>query len=67
MGKTATFVKEMTSPTNDPEFNDVEDARSELLEGIEHSRAIVRQSRMLIELSECDGASVADDDGPIAN
>jgi len=57
----------VTTPTDDPEFNSLDDARADLREGIENSRQILRQSRMLIELSECDGASAADDDGPIAN
>ena len=35
----------------------IDQARNELREGIETSREIVRQSRMLIELSECDGAA----------
>ena len=68
MGKSATFVKTMTAPTNDPEFNDLDDARSDLREGLANSRAIVRQSRFLIELSESESALPADDDlGPIAN
>ncbi|MCL6683472.1 hypothetical protein [Sphingomonas alba] len=58
----------MTAPTNDPEFNDLDDARSDLREGLANSRAIVRQSRLLIELSESDSALPANDDlGPIAN
>jgi hypothetical protein len=36
--------------------------RQELREGIETSREIVRQTRMLIELSECDGASSNEND-----
>jgi len=68
MGKSATFVKTMTAPSNEPEYNDLDDARSDLREGIANSRAIVRQSRVLIELSESDSALPADGDlGPIAN
>ena len=49
------------TPTDDPNFNTLDQARSELREGIEHSRDIVRQSRVLIELSEADGAACAND------
>ena len=56
------------NPADELEFNDLDQARSELREGIETSRQIVRQSRLLIELSETDGASsVGDDLGPVAN
>jgi len=58
----------MTAPSNEPEHNDLDDARSDLREGIANSRALVRQSRVLIELSESGSALPADDDlGPIAN
>lgn len=54
-----------TDNLNHPEFDQ---ARHELREGIESSRAIVQQSRVLIELLECDGASLShEDEGGIAN
>ncbi|HVL29318.1 MAG TPA: hypothetical protein VM326_01205 [Sphingomicrobium sp.] len=34
----------------------LDQARQDLRDGIEVSREIVRQTRMLIELSECDGS-----------
>lgn len=67
MGKTATIVNAVMTPNDDPEFNSFDDARSELRESIENSRQIVRQSRMLIELSESEGAAPTDSDVPIAN
>jgi len=58
----------MTTPIDNREFNDFDAARSDLREGIESSRQILRQSRELIELSEIDGPCVAaNDDSPIAN
>ena len=57
----------MTTPIDNREFNDFDAARSDLREGIESSRQILRQSRELIELSEIDGPFVAaNDDSPIA-
>ena len=53
----------MTAPTDDPHSSNIEQARHELWEGIEASREILRQSRLLIELSECDGAHPPDDEG----
>jgi hypothetical protein len=48
----------MTLPSDaDGNSPNLDLARQELREGIETSREIVRQTRMLIELSECDGAS----------
>jgi hypothetical protein len=41
-------------------FTDPDQARSDLREGIESSREMLRQSRMLLELSESDG--IAHDD-----
>ncbi len=49
------------NPPDNPEFAALHQARDELREGIESSRAIVRQSRVLIELLECDGAAPAND------
>jgi hypothetical protein len=46
-----TIVKAVNSNSPDPDH-----AREELREGIETSRQLVRQSRLLIELSECDRA-----------
>jgi hypothetical protein len=58
-----TFVNDVTTPSDNSNHNDFDHARSELREGIEHSRDIVRQSRLLIELSEADGAACANDNG----
>ncbi len=53
---------------NDFPSPDPAHAQEELREGIEFSRVLVRQSRMLIELSESDGAfPVDEDDYSIAN
>jgi hypothetical protein len=56
MGQSATIVNEMNPPPGELELNPLDEARCELREGIESSREIVRQSRMLIELSETAGA-----------
>lgn len=53
----------MATPTDCPDNSNLEQARHELWEGIEASREILRQSRLLIELSECDGAYPPDDEG----
>jgi hypothetical protein len=53
----------MTTPTNSPESHDYADAREQLREGIESSREILRQTRLLIALSQCDGPSTRDKDG----
>lgn len=45
--------------THEPELNR---ARIELFDGLDTSRAIVRQSRVLIELSESDGLATYDYD-----
>ncbi len=56
------------TPTRDPEFNSLDETRSELREGIASSRNIVRQSRVLIELSESAGPFPAnDDEAPVPN
>lgn len=57
----------MTTPSDDREFNNFEEARSGLREGIENSRELVRQSRELIELSEGEGPYTDVGDGPVAN
>lgn len=56
------------TPTESPNSPDLEQAHNELREGLETSREIVRQSRLLIELSACDGAFAANDnDHSVAN
>ena len=56
------------TPTDNPEVNSFDQARSELREGIESSRQIVRQSRLLFELAECDGLPANDnEDCGVAN
>ena len=57
----------MTTPSDDREFNNFDEARSGLREGIENSRELVRQSRELIELSEGEGPYTDVGDGPVAN
>ena len=58
----------MTPPNDSPQSPNIEQARHELWEGIENSREMVRQSRLLIELSECDGPWSSDEDEyPLAN
>jgi hypothetical protein len=52
----------MTAPSDNSNFNDFDRARDELREGIENSRTMVRQSRLLIELSETDAVATADED-----
>ena len=39
----------------------MDQARHELRAAIEHSRELVRRSRFLLELSECEGAVSAND------
>ena len=55
------------TPTDEPDFNELDQARCNLREGIESSREMVRQSRLLLELSECAGAATDADDFPVAN
>ena len=50
------------TPTEPPEANTYDQARSELREGIESSRKIVRQSRVLIELAACDALPANDNE-----
>jgi hypothetical protein len=58
----------VSTPIEEPNLNELDQTRSELREGIENSREIVRQSRLLIALSESGGAPCGDgDDIPIAN
>ena len=52
----------VTSPTENAPSPNYDQARDDLREGIESSREIVRQARMLIELSECDGGAANDND-----
>ena len=47
----------MSSTATDPYSPTIDQARLELRDGIETSREIVRQSRLLFELCECDGAA----------
>jgi|GEM_PF-3677351 len=58
----------MTAPTDSPDFPDIDRARQELREGIRSSHEIVRQTRLLIELSEADGQyATNDEDCGVAN
>jgi hypothetical protein len=58
----------MTPTDTDSYSPTIDQARHELWEGIETSREIVRQSRMLIELSECDAiAANENEERGIAN
>ena len=51
------------TPTDTESFSpSIDQTRHELREGIATSREIVRQSRMLIELSECQGAAANEND-----
>ena len=58
----------MTPPSDASGYAPIlEEARQELRDCIEASREIVRQTRMLIELSECDGSAVHEnEDGGFA-
>lgn len=51
----------MTLTDTDSYSPSIDETRHELREGIETSREIVRQSRMLIEISECGSAAVCED------
>jgi len=54
------LIRPTDSPSPDPASTEVE-----LREGIEASRALVKQSHVLIELSECEAAlPPAEDDRP---
>ena len=58
----------MTPSDTDSYSPSIDQARLELREGIETSREIVRQTRMLIELSECDAvAANENEDRGLAN
>jgi hypothetical protein len=62
------MLKPPMNPTDHPQAHEFAQARSELLEGIESSRQMVRQSRLLIELAECDGLPANDnEDCGVAN
>ena len=52
----------MTSPSDNRQSTHYDQARDDLLEGIESSREMLRQSRILLELSECDGGASNDND-----
>ena len=49
------------TPTDTPRSPDLDQTRTELREGLETSRAIVRQTRELIELTECEAPYAAND------
>ena len=51
----------MTAPTDSPDFPDIDQAHHELREGLESSREIVRQTRLLMELSQADGLPSGDE------
>jgi hypothetical protein len=54
-------------PNDDPDFIEINQTRSDLRDGIENSREMVRQSRLLLELSECDAAAHEADGFPVAD
>ena len=56
-----TYVDTVTSPTDSPQFAQLDQARHELRECIETSREIVRQTRELIELTGCEVPYAAND------
>ena len=65
---TTTNVTIVTSPSDNAQSPNYDQAREELREGLESSREMVRQTRELIELSECYGCPANDnDDCGIAN
>ena len=47
------------TPTEHPDVN-FDEARSELRAGLESSRQMIRQSRELFQLAECDGRAAND-------
>ncbi|HJS39882.1 MAG TPA: hypothetical protein VJ763_00600 [Sphingomicrobium sp.] len=49
------------TPTDTPSLLDLDQTRTELRECLETSRAIVRQTRELIELTECEAPYAAND------
>jgi hypothetical protein len=51
----------LINPTSSPS-PDLDQAKEDLREGIEQSRALVRRSRVLIELSESNAAWPSDED-----
>jgi hypothetical protein len=56
-----TNVRIVTAPTDYP-APEIDQARDELRQGLEFSRQLIRQSRMLLELTESEGALQADDE-----
>jgi hypothetical protein len=56
----------VTAPTDYP-FSELDQAREELREGLENSRELVRQSRVLIELTESDKAWLGDEERSAVN
>jgi hypothetical protein len=57
---TPTYVASLTDSTFFPSL-ELEQAQARLREAIENGRELVRQSRILIELSETDGPPAAND------
>jgi hypothetical protein len=57
-----TYVTIVTATTEFPTPS-FDQAKEDFREGIEHSRVLVRRSRVLIELSETDGVFQPDDSG----
>lgn len=55
-----TNVKAVIRSTDNHRSPNIEQARQQLREAIESSREIVRQTRVLIELSECHGIPAND-------
>ncbi len=51
----------VSSPTDSPTSDNLEDTQQKLREGIEAGRHIVRQSRLLIELLASDRVRAAND------
>lgn len=57
----ATYVGAVTSPTDFPQFAQLDQASHELREGLETSREMVRQTRELIELTESEAPCAVND------
>jgi hypothetical protein len=51
----------VNSPTEHPQPRQIDQARSDLQEGIESSREMVRQTRELIQLTQCEAPYAAND------
>lgn len=56
-----TYVNAAMTPTDTQGSLDLDQTRTELRKGLETSRAIVRQTRELIELTECEAPYAAND------